>query len=126
MRVRLNQDETSACISAASFSEPVVDFTTKVQRVSAEGFPLWDIHVTYLDLGEERPRPEQVRIRVPHAVDPQIATSTPVRFGGLRLNLWEIDGKAGHTWSADTFTTEASPATRRAKTAASEPPPPPK
>ncbi len=124
MRVRLNQQESAACIGAASFSEPVTDFQTKAQRVSPDGVPLWDIHVTYLDLGEERPRPEQIRVRVPHQANPSITSATPVLFGGLKLNLWEIDGKAGHTWSADTFTTEAPPSTRRATKTADAPPPP--
>jgi hypothetical protein len=115
MRIQADQAVHDG-IEMAVISTASTDYETKQQRTTDNNMPLWEIEVAYVDRSADFPRSERIKVRVPSPTDPSISRMTPIRFGGLRAEIYPARGeKPGLfyvAWRADTFTTEPAPSTR--------------
>ncbi|MGH1492077.1 MAG: hypothetical protein ACRBK7_22260 [Acidimicrobiales bacterium] len=97
------------------FAEPVQQLHRKSK------LPLWAVTVSYEH--EADFEPENCQVRIASSADPGL-TPGPVRFGGLAFRTWNMNGKKGLSISADTWTQEPNPSTKRAaKTSPPQTPP---
>lgn len=105
MRIHVDQAKQKRGIRGAVHVEPVVDFKSKAHRVNVDGLPMWDVHCTYLDVEQQRPRPENLKIRVPSVQAPRVEEGIlPVQFGLLWADTYDVEGKLILSWSSDEVT----------------------
>ena len=127
MYLPVNDDEFNDSILTALKVEPLMEFQEDEDAVPVQQrhrktkLPLWTVTASYEH--EMDFEPENFQVRVSADGDPGI-TAGPVRFGGLSFRTWNMNGKKGLSVSADSWTQEPKPSTKRA-TAPAKPPTPP-
>jgi hypothetical protein len=73
------------------------DDGTVSQRVNAAGEPVWAVTVL---VQQEGAKPELLEVAV-SGQRPQLDPMSPLRFSNLTGRLWEMNGRAGISYSAD-------------------------
>ncbi len=118
MFLPVNDDEFNDSILTVLKCDPVTEFNPDEgaapiqQRHRKSGLPLWSVTISYEH--EQDFEPENCQVRIASAADPGLVPG-PIRFGGLAFRTWNMNGKKGLSISADTWTQEARPSTKRAK-----------
>lgn len=81
------------------------DDGTVSQRVNAVGEPVWAVTVL---VQQEGAKPDLLEISV-SGERPQLDPMTPLRFSNLTGRMWEMNGRAGISYSAEAVAPAASP-----------------
>ncbi|MCI1833923.1 MAG: hypothetical protein LKI78_03720 [Bifidobacterium tibiigranuli] len=80
------------------------DDGTVSQRVNAAGEPVWAVTVL---VQQEGARPDLLEVSV-SGQRPQLDPMTPLRFSNLTGRMWEMNGRAGISYSADAVAPSAA------------------
>lgn len=89
--------------------EEKVDGEGGQTRDKDTGMPQWHVHIDMRDEAEERP--EVFRVVIGSASRPSLQRDQPVRFSNLRAMHWQMDGRSGLSFKADSA--EQGPAARK-------------
>lgn len=118
MYLPMKDDEWNDSILTVLKCEPLMEYRAeddpsppKQQMHRKSGLPLWVVTLSY-----EHPQhdyePENCEVRIASAADPGISAG-PIRFGGLAFRTWNMNGKKGLSISAESWTQEPRPSTKR-------------
>ena len=72
------------------------------QALTKEGKPMWFIPVL---LTSPKSRPEMVRVKIANNQNPKVIPGHPVKFIGLQVIVWELNGKHGVSFKAEAIET---------------------
>lgn len=99
------------CEPKVKFDRDAEEGAPEVQdRHNKSKLPLWLVTASYeheLDF-----EPENFQVRIAHDGDPGIVPG-PIRFGGLAVRTWTMNGNKGWSYTADTWTQEPRPSAKR-------------
>jgi hypothetical protein len=103
--------DMSQVLAAVVMSGAVPAMYDGKQRANLDGIPLWECDVTLAVAGGGA---SVLRLRIAAAAAPPVSIGLPVKLGGLRARVWEMDGRDGvarHgvSWSAETITSAGLP-----------------
>jgi hypothetical protein len=98
--------DPSALISAVVMSDPGPALFDGKQRTNRDDVPLWDLDVTVAVKGAGA---SVVRLRIAAASAPAVRMGQPVSLVGLRARVWEMNGRHGVSWSAESITPAGLP-----------------
>lgn len=134
MRINMdNNPDIHRCIRNAGFVEAPVQYDPKraegveaPQDTNRDGVFLWLIHCMWVDESAAFINPETIKVKVASSARPEIpGGSSPVFFGGLVQNVNpRRNGGFSVSYSAESFTFEPAPSTKRAAAKADPPPAP--
>jgi hypothetical protein len=68
------------------------------QVLNKEGKPLWFIPTL---LTAPNSRPEMVRVKIASSQPPKVNPGVPIKFIGLQVIIWELNGKHGISYKAE-------------------------
>jgi len=68
------------------------------QARNKEGKTLWFVPIL---LTSQNTRPEMVRVKIPGDTCPKFHPGTPLKFQGLQVVVWEMNGKHGISYRAE-------------------------
>ena len=77
---------------------------TGAQKMNGDNVPVWKVETLLKPPAREdgsAPKSETVYVKLAGRTAPQLAEFTPVRFHGLTARMWEMNGKSGISFSAD-------------------------
>ena len=121
-------------LKSASFVEAVTVFDPKrpkdveaPQDRNRDGVPLWSIHCTWIDETAPFVNQEPIKVKVASFERPVIpGGASVVFFGGIHMNVNpRRNGGFSVSYSAESFTFDPAPSTKRAaKATAGQPPAP--
>lgn len=96
--MRLPIDTTGLIFLLVKDAEPVRDYETKQVKADADGVPLFQVDVVAMGHGEA----EVIRVKVPG--EPEgLTVNGPVTVAGLVASAWQMDGRSGVSFRADTI-----------------------
>lgn len=129
MFLPIDADEFNDSILTVLKVEPKVKYiadaeegAADVQEVQAKTkVPLWLVTASYEHANDFEP--ENFQVRIAHEGEPGIVPG-PIRFGGLSVRTWNMNSKKGWSISADTWTQEPRPSSKRPAKQDSPPPAP--
>ncbi|GAA1937019.1 hypothetical protein [Kitasatospora viridis] len=96
--------------------EPKTDRDTGAQRANRSGEPLWTVSVAVRPAGA---RTSMIEVTIPGA-EPQVEIGQILVFTGLEASLWEIEGRAGLAYRAESVAVAPAGETEAAGGAAAE------
>ncbi len=134
MRLKMdNNPEFITGIRSAGFIEAPTQYDPKrpegveaPQDTNRDGLPLWLIHCMWVDESAAFINPEMIKVKVASTTRPEIpGGSSVVFFGGLYMNVDpRRNGGFSVSFSAESYTFDPAPSTKRAAKMAPAPPAP--
>lgn len=120
-------------IKSAGFVEAPTQYDPKrpegveaPQDTNRDGIPLWIIHCMWVDESAPFINPETIKVKVASTTKPEIpGGSSAVFFGGLYMNVTpRRNGGFSVSFSAESFTFDPAPSTKRGTKTGNAPPVP--